>query len=104
MSELQKKKFLSKRVFFYRLHPSHKNDSGLTSGIRKSLTNGWDPYNNTRSQSFNNPAIMAGKYNGVQANTRVYPEVSGLNHNEIQAYNNKHSLRRNTKGYGGKTH
>jgi hypothetical protein len=24
--------------------------------------------------------------------------------NEIQAYNNKHSLRSNTKGYGGKTH
>jgi hypothetical protein len=24
--------------------------------------------------------------------------------NEIYAYNNKHSLRRNTKGYGGKTH
>jgi hypothetical protein len=25
-------------------------------------------------------------------------------HNEIYAYNNKHSLRCNTKGYGGKTH
>jgi hypothetical protein len=24
--------------------------------------------------------------------------------NEIYAYNNKHSLRCNTKGYGGKTH
>jgi hypothetical protein len=24
--------------------------------------------------------------------------------NEIHAYNNKHALRRNTKGYGGKTH
>jgi hypothetical protein len=24
--------------------------------------------------------------------------------NEIYAYNNKHSLRSNTKGYGGKTH
>jgi hypothetical protein len=34
--------------------------------------------------------------------TRVYPKVSGLNHNEIN--NNKHSLRSNTMGYGGKTH
>jgi uncharacterized protein YccT (UPF0319 family) len=34
----------------------------------------------------------------------VYPKVSGLSHNEIYAYNNKHSLRNNTKGYGGKTH
>jgi len=34
----------------------------------------------------------------------VYPKVSGLNRNEIYAYNNKHSLRRNTKGYAGKTH
>jgi hypothetical protein len=25
-------------------------------------------------------------------------------YNEIYAFNNKHSLRRNTKGYGGKTH
>jgi hypothetical protein len=33
---------------------------------------------------------------------RIYPKVSGLSHNEIN--NNKHSLRRNTKGYGGKTH
>jgi hypothetical protein len=28
---------------------------------------------------------------------KVYPKVSGLNHNEIYAYNNKHSLRNNTK-------
>jgi hypothetical protein len=34
--------------------------------------------------------------------TRVYPKVSGLSHNEIN--NNKHSLRSNTKDYGGKTH
>jgi hypothetical protein len=35
----------------------------------------------------------------------VYPKVSGLSHNEIYAYNNKHLLRSNTtKGYGGKTH
>jgi hypothetical protein len=34
----------------------------------------------------------------------VYPKVSGLSHNEIYAYNNEHSLRSNTKGYGGKTH
>jgi hypothetical protein len=32
----------------------------------------------------------------------VYPKVSGLSHNEIYAYN-IHSLRSNTKGYGGKT-
>jgi hypothetical protein len=37
--------------------------------------------------------------------TRVYPKVSGLSHNEINNNNNnKHSLRRSTKGYGGKTH
>jgi hypothetical protein len=39
---------------------------------------------------------------------RMYPKVSGLNHNEINNNNNnnnnKHSLRSNTKGYGGKTH
>jgi hypothetical protein len=37
----------------------------------------------------------------------VYPKVSGLGHNEINNNNNnnnKHSLRSNTKGYGGKTH
>jgi hypothetical protein len=34
----------------------------------------------------------------------VYPKVSGLSHNEINNKNNKHSLRNNTKGYGGKTH
>jgi hypothetical protein len=35
---------------------------------------------------------------------RVYPKVSGLSHNKIYAYNNKYSLRSNTKGCGGKTH
>jgi hypothetical protein len=35
---------------------------------------------------------------------RVYPKVSGLSHNEINNDNFKHSFRRNTKGYGGKTH
>jgi hypothetical protein len=35
--------------------------------------------------------------------TREYPKVSGLSHNEINN-NNKHSLRSNIKGYGGKTH
>jgi hypothetical protein len=35
---------------------------------------------------------------------RVYPEVSGLRHNEINNNNNKHLLRSNTKDYGGKTH
>jgi len=35
---------------------------------------------------------------------RVYPKVPGLSLNEIDAYNNKHSLRNNTIGYGGKTH
>jgi hypothetical protein len=33
----------------------------------------------------------------------VYPKVSGLSRNEIHAHNNKHSLRSNTKGYGGKS-
>jgi hypothetical protein len=33
---------------------------------------------------------------------RVYPKVSGLSHKEIN--NNKHSLRSNTKGCGGKSH
>jgi hypothetical protein len=37
--------------------------------------------------------------------TRVYPEVPGLSHNEINNNNNnKHPLRSNIKGYGGKTH
>jgi hypothetical protein len=29
--------------------------------------------------------------------TNVYPKVSGLSHNEIYAYNNKHSFRSNTQ-------
>jgi hypothetical protein len=36
--------------------------------------------------------------------TKVYPNVSGLSHNEIYAYFWYYSLRSNTKGYGGKTH
>jgi hypothetical protein len=39
--------------------------------------------------------------------TRVYPCIQKYPDwvdNEIYAYNNKHSLRRNIKGYGGKTH
>jgi hypothetical protein len=35
--------------------------------------------------------------------TKVYPKVSGLSHNEINN-NNKHSLRSNMKGYGGRAH
>jgi hypothetical protein len=35
---------------------------------------------------------------------RVYPKVSGLSHSEINKNNDKHSLRSNTKVYGGKTH
>jgi hypothetical protein len=38
----------------------------------------------------------------VKSYTRVCPKVSGLSHIEIN--NDKHSLRSNTKGYGGKTH
>jgi len=37
-----------------------------------------------------------------QMSQSVYQKVSGLSRNEIN--NNKHSLRSNTKGYGGKTH
>jgi hypothetical protein len=40
----------------------------------------------------------------IPSHTRVCPKVSGLSHNEIYAYNNKHSLRSNTKCYGGKAH
>jgi hypothetical protein len=36
----------------------------------------------------------------VCESTRVHPNVPGLSHNEIYAYNNKHSLRSNTKGDG----
>jgi hypothetical protein len=35
--------------------------------------------------------------------TRVHSKVFGMSHNEINN-NNKHSLRSNTNGYGGKTH
>jgi hypothetical protein len=34
----------------------------------------------------------------------MYPKVSRLSYNKIYAYNNKHSLRSDAKGYGGKTH
>jgi hypothetical protein len=37
----------------------------------------------------------------IGENTWVYPDWI---HNEIYAHNNKHTLRSNTKGYGGKTH
>jgi hypothetical protein len=41
---------------------------------------------------------------GVKAeDTRVYPKVSGLSHNETYQHK-KHSLRSNTKGYDGKPH
>jgi hypothetical protein len=39
-----------------------------------------------------------------EVHTRVYPKVSGLSRDEIYASNNKHWLRSNIKGYGGKTH
>jgi hypothetical protein len=48
--------------------------------------------------------LTKAEFNGFKPLYRVYPKVSGLSHNEIYAYNNKHSLRSNTKGYGGKTH
>jgi hypothetical protein len=36
--------------------------------------------------------------------TREYPEVSGLSHNELNdKKKNKHSLRSNTKGYDDKS-
>jgi hypothetical protein len=35
---------------------------------------------------------------------RVYSKFPDWIDNEIYAYNNKHSLRSNTKDYGGKTH
>jgi hypothetical protein len=34
----------------------------------------------------------------------VFKSFRTESHNEIYAYNNKRSLRSNTKGYGGKTH
>jgi hypothetical protein len=43
------------------------------------------------------------KSGGIMTCTRVYPKVSGLSRNEIYTYNNKHSLRTNTKCYSGKT-
>jgi len=36
--------------------------------------------------------------------TRVYPKFPDRVDDEIYAYNNKHSVSSNTKGYGGKTH
>jgi hypothetical protein len=40
-------------------------------------------------------------YEYIRGYIRKFPDWFD---NEIYAYNNKHSLRRNTKGYGGKTH
>jgi len=40
----------------------------------------------------------------MEPNMRVYPKVSGLSHSKKLAYNNKHYLRSNIKGYGDKTH
>jgi hypothetical protein len=48
--------------------------------------------------------VRRGAVNERKLSTRVYPNVSGLSRNEIYAYNNKHSLRSNTKSYGGKSH
>jgi hypothetical protein len=40
----------------------------------------------------------------LKINTKVIQKFPVWVDNEIYAYNNKHSLRSNTKGYGGKTH
>jgi hypothetical protein len=54
-----------------------------------------------------------GNYYGITNHivlyTRVFPKVSVPSHNEINNSSNKnnkneHSLRSDTKGYGGKTH
>jgi hypothetical protein len=56
----------------------------------------WVPFNNCGQ----NHLIPWGE---LHQYTRIYPNVSGLSHNEVNN-NSKHSLRSNTKGYGGKTH
>jgi hypothetical protein len=48
--------------------------------------------------------IFRGRKTIFSEETRVYPKVSGLSHNEVKNNNNKQSLRSNAKGYGGKTH
>jgi hypothetical protein len=43
-------------------------------------------------------------YYKITMSTRVYPKVSGLSLNETYAYNEKRTLRSNTKGYGDEAH
>jgi hypothetical protein len=47
------------------------------------------------------PAVDAFKYTHIKGHIQKFPDSVN---NEIYAYNNKHSLRSNTKGYGSKTH
>jgi len=54
------------------------------------------------TMTFNKSKTCKWKPPYIHSYTSKYPKVSGLSHNEIN--NNKHSLRSNTKGYGGKTH
>jgi hypothetical protein len=47
------------------------------------------------------PSILQSSKNKIWGCIQKFPDRVD---NEIYAYNNKHSFRSNTKGYGGKTH
>jgi hypothetical protein len=79
----------------------------------------WDPYFNPQSDRYGfshheaSSVMRGGVYQLLGEpviivwnnlwHTRVYPKFLDWIVNEIYSYNNKHSLRCNTKGYGSKT-
>jgi hypothetical protein len=77
--------------------------------IPKNVMRHWKPFHNRRVQKcfqqgqhrWAKCIAAVGQY--FESDPRVYLKVSGLSLNEINNIT-KHSLRSNTKGYGGKTH
>jgi hypothetical protein len=62
-------------------------------------------YNHTIHRNRHSSRLSYSKHFLLETHVRGYiQKIPDWVDNEIYAYNNKHSLRSNTKGYGGKTH
>jgi hypothetical protein len=70
--------------------------SGFPDGMKRLSCN--------RSQTLSVQVKCTFNFTRLPHGTTVYPKVSGMSHNEIYTYNNKHPLSINIKGYGSKTH
>jgi hypothetical protein len=79
---------------------SNCSDSELTSDTKNPVR-----YFVEGEQVHRNASTYIGQHNtkkvDIQGSIQKFPDWV---HNETCAYNSKHSLRSNTKGYGGKTH